>query len=117
MSKRSIAKEISGLIVTGARYGIAERIARKVRDDEPVTANLAGFVAADIADGAILRKFDADTPLRRVADGVVDHLSIARVSYEAAKKHPASRFISVFLPFARHSWEVRMHCILQKQAR
>lgn len=91
MSKRSIAKEIPGLLITGARYGMAERIARKVRDDEPVTADLAGFVAADIADGAILRKFDADTPLRRVADGVVDHLSMARVSYEAAKKHPASR--------------------------
>lgn len=35
--------------------------------------------------------FDADTPLRRIADGVVDHLSVMRVAYEVAKKSPSAR--------------------------
>ena len=91
MDKASVAKEIPGLIITGARYGMAERIARKVSSDKPVAVDMIGFVAADILDGAILRKFNADTPLRRVADGVVDHLSMARVAYETAKKKPESR--------------------------
>lgn len=90
MQVRNISKEAPGLMLTGARYAIAERIARKVDNDEPVAADLVGFVAADILDGAILRKFNADTPLRRVADGVVDHISMMRVGYEAAKKNPDS---------------------------
>lgn len=52
---------------------------------------MAAFVAADVLDGVILRKFDADTPTRRVADGIVDHLSVARVGYEVAKTNPESR--------------------------
>ena len=91
MDKASITKEIPGLILTGARYGMAERIARKVSNGEPVAGDMIGFVAADILDGAVLRKFNADTPLRRIADGVVDHLSMARVAYETAKKNPESR--------------------------
>jgi phosphatidylglycerophosphate synthase len=91
MQNKNLAKEIPGLVVTGARYAVAERIARKVSKDEPVAVDLAGFVVADILDGAILRKFDADTPLRRVADGVVDHLSMIGVGFEAAKKYPDSK--------------------------
>ncbi len=91
MHEHNISKEIPGLVLTGARYVLAERITRKVRNDEPVTADLAGFIVADILDGAILRMFEADTPLRRVADGVVDHLSMGRVTLETAKKYPDSR--------------------------
>lgn len=91
MPENSVTKEIPGLVLTAARYVMAERIARKVRSDEPVTIDLAAFVAADVLDGVILRKFDVDTPLRRVADGVVDHLSMARVGYEAMKKNPDSK--------------------------
>lgn len=91
MSDKNIAKEIPGLVLTAARYGMAEHIARKVRDDEPVAAEPTGFIAADILDGAILRKFNVDTPLRRIADGVIDHVSMARVAYETARKNPASR--------------------------
>lgn len=88
MEKLNIAKEIPGLAITAAWYGIAECIARKVGNNEPVAGDLAAFIAADILDGAILRKFNADTPLRRIADGVFDHLSKIRVGYETAKKNP-----------------------------
>ncbi len=91
MNKPNIAKEIPGLAITGARYGMAERTARKVKNDEPVTGELVGFIVADILDGAILRKFNADTPIRRIADGVVDHLSMIRVGYETAKKNADAR--------------------------
>lgn len=91
MEKRTIAKEIPGIALTAARYGMAERMARKVSTDKPVAGDLAGFIAADILDGVVLRTFNADTPLRRIADGVVDHLSMIRVGYEAAKKNPDAR--------------------------
>ena len=91
MDRQSVASEIPGLILTAARYGMAELMAEKVRDDKQIGLDLAAFVVADIADGAILRKFDMDTPVRRVADGIVDHLSVARVVYEIAKKHPEAR--------------------------
>jgi len=102
MRKNNVAKEIPGLILTGARYVMAERIARKVDSDEPVATDLAGFVAADILDGAILRRFNADTPLRRVADGVVDHLAMARVGYETIKKTPTRKYISASLQLGLH---------------
>ncbi|NCU41069.1 hypothetical protein EOL73_04945 [Candidatus Saccharibacteria bacterium] len=88
---KSVIKEIPGLVLTGARYAMAESIARKVRNDEPIVGDLAAFMAADVLDGAILRKFNADTPIRRVADGAVDHLSMARAAYETAKKNPDSK--------------------------
>lgn len=91
MQNSNLIRETPGLMITGARYAMAERIARRVKNDQPVAADMAGFVAADILDGAILRKFDADTPIRRVADGAVDHMSMVRVAYEAYKKHPASQ--------------------------
>lgn len=84
-------REIRGLALTAARYGMAEKMAEKVRAEEPITANLAAFVAADIADGVVLREFDLDTPARRLADGVVDHLSVARVGYEVGNKHPEAK--------------------------
>lgn len=90
MGSKEAAKEIPGLVLTGARYLLAENMARRVEKGKPIYGQMAAFVIADILDGAILRKFNADTPIRRVADGVVDHLSIARVSYEVGKQNPAS---------------------------
>ncbi len=87
---KHITKEIPGLVITAARYGMAERMARQVRNDTPIPPMLA-FIAADILDGEILRAFNADTPARRIADGVVDHASAARIAYEIGKKYPASR--------------------------
>ena len=48
MIEKHIAKEIPGLAITAARYGMAEHIARKVESDKPVGADIAGFVVADI---------------------------------------------------------------------
>ena len=90
MVSKEIAREIPGVALTGARYLLAENMARRVKQGKPIYGHMATFVVADVLDGAILRKFNADTPLRRVADGVVDHLSIARVSYEVGKANPAS---------------------------
>lgn len=88
VSEKSLLREIPGLLLTGSRLLLADRIAKKIKSDRPVALDLAGFVAADIADGEILRKFNADTPIRRVADGVVDHASMIQVGYETAKKYP-----------------------------
>lgn len=71
-------------------------MARRVRKDKPIVNDMAAFIAADVLDGEILRAFDMDTPTRRIADGVVDHVSVARVGYEVAKKHPESTlYISI----------------------
>lgn len=90
MGSRQLSKEIPGLVLTGARYLLAENMAHRVKERKPIYAQMATFVIADILDGVILRKFNADTPLRRVADGVVDHMSIARVSYEIGKVNPVA---------------------------
>lgn len=84
-------REIPGLALTAARYGLAERVSEKVRVNKPIALDLASFIAADIGDGAVLREFDLDTPARRLTDGVVDHLSVARVGYEVGKKHPETK--------------------------
>jgi hypothetical protein len=85
-----------GIALTGARYLLAERVARRVRDDKPIALDMAILVAADVFDGVLLRKLGLDTPARRVADGVVDHLSVARVMGELAKKnHAAQPYIGI----------------------
>lgn len=92
----SALKQVAGVGLTAARYVQAERMARRVRNEKSIDADMAAFVAADVFDGAILRKFDADTRTRRVADGVIDHLSEIRVAAEVAKKYPETRkFIGV----------------------
>ena len=91
MSPNDVIKEIPGLAITGARYFMAEGIARRIRRGDSATLGIAGFVVADVLDGVILRAFDADTPTRRVADGVIDHASMVRIAYEVAKKNPDSR--------------------------
>jgi hypothetical protein len=68
-----LPKELIGVGVTAARYGIAEWIARRVRDGKSTAIPMAGLVAADILDG------------------VVDQLSVGRVAFEVGKKHPKSR--------------------------
>lgn len=89
-------EEAPGLALTSARYLLAENMARKIHNSRPFLADMALFIASDIADGAILRQFDMDTPIRRVADGVVDHASIARVAYEVAAQNPSARpYISI----------------------
>lgn len=83
--------EAIGIALTGARYLLAERMAKHVKDDEPIVLDMAMILAADVLDGVVLRQFDLDTPKRRIADGVVDHMTVARVMAEVAKKNEASR--------------------------
>lgn len=88
---KQATREIIGVGVTAARYGMAEWIARRVHDNKPIGVPLAAFMATDVLDGVVLRKFDMDSPVRRVADGVIDHASVARVAFEVGKKNPESR--------------------------
>ncbi len=83
--------ELPGIALTAVRYGLAENMSNKIEAGEPITADMAVLIAADIADGVVLRQFDLDTPLRRVADGVVDHLSVARVALEVSKANPETK--------------------------
>jgi len=85
------AGEAVGVAVTVARYGLAEMMAKHIKNEEPITLDMASFIVSDIMDGEILRKLDLDTPSRRATDGVVDHLSMGRVGLEVFKKYPASR--------------------------
>jgi hypothetical protein len=91
MNRASVVNEIPGLAITAARLGIAEIMVRKVRNNESILLTMAIFIAADIGDGAFLRKLGRDTPVRRFADSVVDQVSVARVGYEVAKQNPAMR--------------------------
>lgn len=77
--------------MTASRYAIAEHMARRISDEQPIITEMLGYIAADIVDGAVLRQFDRDTSIRRIADGVVDHLSVARVAFETAKKYSETR--------------------------
>lgn len=83
--------EAVGIAITTARLGLAEIMARHVKNEKPIVLDMATFIAADIMDGEILRKFDLDTTNRRIADGIVDHISMGRVVLEVIKKYPAAR--------------------------
>ena len=72
-------QEIPGITLTMARYPLAEYVAKKVKDCESATLGMLALITADIYDGKFLRRFNADTPTRRVADGVVDQISIFRM--------------------------------------
>lgn len=91
MAEVNKVSEALGIALTGARYLLAERMAKHVKNDELVALDMAMIVVADIFDGVLLRKFDLDTPNRRLADGIVDHMTVARVASEVAKKNEASR--------------------------
>ena len=91
MNMHNLMRESPGIAVTAARYGMAERMAHKVRNELPIVLDTAVFIAADIADGVVLRRFGLDTPARRTTGGVVDVLSVTRVGYETARQYPDSR--------------------------
>lgn len=91
MSSENICSELVGVAVTSLRLGIAEHMAGQVAEEKSIVSSMASFVAADILDGAILRKYDMDTPIRRIADGVVDHLSVGRVMIEVARNNSSAR--------------------------
>ncbi len=92
-----VLKELPGITLTASRYYLAERMANNVRAGKSSNLFMGMFVVADVLDGMIMRQFDADTSVRRIADGVVDHLSIARVATETAKKYPEARVYTAIL--------------------
>jgi phosphatidylglycerophosphate synthase len=86
-----LVKEIPGIALTAGRYLLADRVARRVEEDKPIALDMAVLMIADVLDGVLLRKFNADTPVRRIADGVVDHASMARVAHSVSKKFPETK--------------------------
>jgi len=88
MQKSQKIKEAVGIALTASRYGLAENMARRIKSEKPIILAMAALITADVLDGVVLRKFDCDTSARRVADGVIDHASVARVASEVAVKHP-----------------------------
>lgn len=94
--KSSVVGELPGLVLTASRLVLAKNIADRLKEGRPYAAQMAAFVAADILDGKVLRMFDADTPTRRAADGIVDHASQALVMKEAwGGGSAARRYISI----------------------
>lgn len=83
--------ESLGIAVTGSRLYIAENIARRAAEDRPIFLQTCAFAAADLADGEVLRAIGMETPLRRVADGVVDHVAVGRVLYKIGEKNEGAR--------------------------
>lgn len=91
MSHRNVAKEVFCLGLTVSRLALAERMARNVREEKSILAPLGLFLLADHFDGAIARRLNADTPLRRSVDAITDRISVARVSLEIAKNSKETR--------------------------
>lgn len=91
MKNGTVLREVVGVGLTTLRYGLAERMAQRVAKRQPIDGDMTMFVASDVLDGALLRTFDADTPVRRIADGLVDHVSQIRVAAEVAKQFPETR--------------------------
>ena len=64
--------------VTGARLGVLPGPVDAIQDHSLArTAALVGAVTiADLADGMVARKLEVDTNSRRIADAVVDRITI-----------------------------------------
>lgn len=77
--------------LTLLRLVAAERMARQVAKRQGIGKSLIAFIIADIADGVLARKLDADTPLRRFTDAAVDRLSVLRVGWSVAKINKAAK--------------------------
>lgn len=91
MAQISKLGENLGIALTGARYVLAEKAAKLLKEDRPIYTDMAVLISADVLDGVVLRQFDLDTPRRRVADGLVDHASVGRLMYELLHKNEAAR--------------------------
>jgi hypothetical protein len=86
-----ILKSLPGIALTVPRLMLADRIARRVESGADITTDMLLFVAWDILDGAVLRQVGLDDRPRRVLDGVIDQLSIARVGMSTYRTYPEAK--------------------------
>lgn len=99
------ARQALAVGMTIARYPLAELVRQRVADRRSIGWLMLGVVAADWADGEVLRRVGAsaahpeglDVPARRVADGMVDYAQIGRVGYQLDRSYPETRAINVGL--------------------
>ncbi|HSX15963.1 MAG TPA: CDP-alcohol phosphatidyltransferase family protein [Candidatus Saccharimonadales bacterium] len=95
--KRRLA-EASMVGLTLLRLAGAGYMMRRVARHKGIAAPMAVFVALAIADGALARKLEVDTPLRRFTDAAVDHASVSGVALMTAKEHKeAGPYVAVLL--------------------
>lgn len=97
---RDVAEEAIGMTATVGRYALtALPMARRARNGESILGYGIATVVGDVADGEITRSVSKalfqreaeDTPLRRIADGLLDQVTIFQVGYEVAKRNKSSR--------------------------
>ena len=82
--------------LTLARLPLAMYMAKRIEDKKSITGALVAFVAADIADGVIARKLEADGPKRRTLDVIIDRVSVVVASTSMWKVNRFARpFLSV----------------------
>lgn len=96
---RGFKEELIGLAATAGRYAMTvEPMAKRVKNNEPILPLALATIALDIGDGVLTRYVSRkvlgtegdDTPLRRIADGVLDHATVARIGWEVSKKNPTA---------------------------
>lgn len=85
------AKEALCVAATLARLGQAADLYGRIVDEEPVGMTIAGIACVDLMDGVGSRFIGADTPRRRIVDGLVDRLTFAAGFVASAHKYPYAR--------------------------
>jgi phosphatidylglycerophosphate synthase len=89
--KHGVLREAAVIGLTLSRLLLAEKVAERIKNGQNVLGHMGIFIAADIADGCIARKWGVDTPLRRIADSVTDRVSVARVGMALHERYEHSR--------------------------
>lgn len=82
------------LLATGytfARLALAGHISKKIYKGENTIFHMSAFVAADVLDGVVARRWDVDTPMRRAADAITDRMSVLIMGKAIYDVYPASR--------------------------
>ncbi len=87
----TIYEESIGLAATIARIPIANVLAKRIRNKTSINGPLSLFVITDIADGWVARKLDADTPIRRALDAIVDRSSVVMAGSEMWRQNRTAR--------------------------
>lgn len=84
-------KEALFTAITAGRLIPALMLSRRIESHQPIAGLMAGIVIADLLDGVEARQHDADGPVRRVADSLVDMVSIGLGMSALYRSNPTAR--------------------------
>lgn len=87
----SRVKETTVVGLTLSRLLLANKIAQRSREGKRSLGYIGLFVIADIADGVLARRWNVDTPLRRVTDAATDRTSTFVMAKAVYETRPDSR--------------------------